>query len=143
MSALFCFIQMCDLRQIRQYLTEEADIFVANAFESCHLDYYNSLFRSLSRFNIHKLQCIQKTLARIVINMIDTHRHLLFSKDSIGYELNFAAFSKQPLWVISFFTVLIPAVLVLFCLFIVVNMAQDKILHTKDFGDSSILRICT
>ena len=26
-----CFIQMCDLRQVRQYLTDEAAILVANA----------------------------------------------------------------------------------------------------------------
>ena len=31
-------------------------------------DYCNSLFRGLSCFNLHKLQSIQNTLARIVIN---------------------------------------------------------------------------
>ena len=38
------------------------------ALVSSRLDYCNSLFRSLSSLNMHKLQCIQNTLARIVTN---------------------------------------------------------------------------
>ena len=41
---------------------------VANAFLSSRLDYCNSLFRSLSKFNLHRLQFIQNSAARIVIN---------------------------------------------------------------------------
>ena len=41
---------------------------VANAVVSSRLDYCNSLFRSLSDFNLHKLQCIQNSSARIVSN---------------------------------------------------------------------------
>ena len=63
-----CFIQMRDLRQVRQYLTDEAAILAANALMSNLLDYCNSLFRSLSSLNMHKLQCIQNTLSRIVTN---------------------------------------------------------------------------
>ena len=32
-----CFIQVCDLRQVRQYLTDEAAILAANALVSSHL----------------------------------------------------------------------------------------------------------
>ena len=39
-----------------------------NALVSSRLDYCNSLFRSLSSFNMCKLQCIQNTLGRIVTN---------------------------------------------------------------------------
>ena len=41
---------------------------MANALVSSQLDYCNSLFRSLSKFNLHKLQCIQNSAARIVSN---------------------------------------------------------------------------
>ena len=39
-----------------------------DAFVSSRLDYCNSLFRSLSQFNLHRLQSIQKSAARIVTN---------------------------------------------------------------------------
>ena len=63
-----CFLQMRDLRRIRQYLTPEVTVLAANALVSSSLDYCNSLFRGLSCFNQHKLQSIQNTLARIVTN---------------------------------------------------------------------------
>ena len=62
------FLQMRDLRKIRQHLTSEVAVLAANALVSSRLDYCNSLFRSLSCFNLHKLQSIQNTLARIVTN---------------------------------------------------------------------------
>ena len=57
-----------DFRNIRQFLTHDASVSVANAFVSSRLDYCNSLFRSLSKFNLHRLQSIQKSAARIVTN---------------------------------------------------------------------------
>ena len=42
---------------------------VTNAFVSSRLDYCNSLFRSLSQFNLHRLQSIQNSAARIVTNL--------------------------------------------------------------------------
>ena len=63
-----CFLQMRDLRRIIQYLTPEVAVLSANALLSSHLDYCNCLFRGLSCFNLHKLQSIQNTLARIVTN---------------------------------------------------------------------------
>ena len=45
-----CFIQLRDFRNIRQFLTHDAAVSVANAFVSSRLDYCNSLFRSLSKF---------------------------------------------------------------------------------------------
>ena len=61
------FIQMNDLRLVRQYLTDEAAVLMANALVNSRLNYCNSLFRILSSFNMHKLQCIH-TLDRIVTN---------------------------------------------------------------------------
>ena len=62
------FIQQRDFRNIRQFLTEDAAVSVANAFVSSQLDYCNSLSRSLSKFSLHRLQSIQNSAARIVIN---------------------------------------------------------------------------
>ena len=64
-----CFIQLRDFRNyIRQFLTQDAAVLVANAVVSSRLDYCNSLFRSLSKFNLHRLQSIQNNVARIVTN---------------------------------------------------------------------------
>ena len=65
-----CFAQLRDFRRVRRYLTTDASILVANALVSSRLDYCNSLFRSLSKFNLHKLHAmyIQNSAARIVSN---------------------------------------------------------------------------
>ena len=60
-----CFIQMRDLRQ---YLMDDAAVLAANALVSSRLDYRNPLFRCLFSFHMCKLQCIQNTLRRIVTN---------------------------------------------------------------------------
>ena len=57
-----CFIQMRDLMQVRQYLTDEAAILAANAFVSSRFDYCNSLFRSLSSLNISKLHVFKEEI---------------------------------------------------------------------------------
>ena len=63
-----CFSQLRDFRNIRQFLTQDAAVSVANAFVSSRLDYCNSLFRSLSKVNLHRLQPIQNSAARLVTN---------------------------------------------------------------------------
>ena len=63
-----CFSQLRDFRNIRQFLTQDAAVLVANAFVSSRLDYCNSLFRSLCKVNLHRLQSIQNSAARIVTN---------------------------------------------------------------------------
>ena len=62
-------MQLLDFRCIKHFLTYEATILVANALVSNQLNYCNSLFKSLSKFNLCKLLCIQKIAARIVSNM--------------------------------------------------------------------------
>ena len=57
--------------------------------------------------------------------------HLLFSKDSICCQLNTTVSSKEPLWFISFFTMVITPILVFLCLFIVVDMMQDNSYEIK------------
>ena len=63
-----CFSQLRDFRNIRQFLTQDAAVSVAKAFVSSRLDYCNSLFRSLSYVNLHRLQSIQNSATRIVTN---------------------------------------------------------------------------
>ena len=64
-----CFIQLRYFRNIRHFLTHDASVSIANAFVHSRLDYYNSLFRSLSKFNLHRLKSIQNSAARIVTNL--------------------------------------------------------------------------
>ena len=53
-----CFIEMRDLRWVRQYLTDDVADLAANELVSNRLNYCSSFFRK-STFNMHKLQCIQ------------------------------------------------------------------------------------
>ena len=69
----------------------------------------------------------------------NAHGYLLFSNYSIGSQLNFAISSEQPLWLRSFFTVVIPVSLFLFCLLIVEAIVQ----LLKALGGTSMLSICT
>ena len=63
-----CFVKLHDFRPDRQFLTHDVSVLVANVLVSSRLDYCNSFFRSLSKFNLHKLQCIQNSAVRIVSN---------------------------------------------------------------------------
>ena len=63
-----CIIQLRDFRNIRHFLTHDASVSVANAFVSSRLDYCSSLFRSLSKFSLHRLQSIQNSVVGIVAN---------------------------------------------------------------------------
>ena len=51
-----CFVKLRDFRHVRRFLTRDVSVLVANALVSSRLDYCNSLFRSLSKFNLSKLQ---------------------------------------------------------------------------------------
>ena len=64
-----CFVQLRDFRDARHFLTHDASVLVASSLVSTQLDYYKSLFRNLSKFNLRKLQCIQNTAARIISNI--------------------------------------------------------------------------
>ena len=93
---------MRDLRRVRQYLTDEAAILVANALVSSRPDYCNSLFRSLSSFNMRNLQCIQTHLVGLSQIAIDTHRLLLFSKKLHWLPVEFRCIFKTATLVYKF-----------------------------------------
>ena len=104
-----CFVQLRDFRHVRQFLTHDASVLVANALVISRLDYCNSLFRSLSKFNLHKLQCIQNSAARIVSNTsrytsitpvlkklhwLPVEHHPVFKKATLVYKFLHTGFSK-------------------------------------------------
>ena len=60
--------QLRDFRNIRKFLTQDAAVSVTIAFDSSRLDYCNTHFRSLSKVNLHRLQSIKNSAARIVTN---------------------------------------------------------------------------
>ena len=125
-----CFIQIRDLRQVRKHLTDEAAILAANALVTSRLDYCNSLFRSLSSLNMRKLQCIQNTLARIVTNCNKYTRASPILKRLHWLPVEICCIFKLPLDFTSFFTMVIPVTLVLFCLLDVEDIVQDTSIHT-------------
>ena len=63
-------MQLCDCRCFRRFLNYDASILVADALVHSQFNYCNSLFRSISKFNLHKLQCTQKRAVRIVSKTI-------------------------------------------------------------------------
>ena len=69
----------------------------------------------VSAVQIKKIILLRTHSAGLSHTAIDTHGHLLFSNNFIGCQLNFAVFSKLPLWFISF-SLVIQSILVLFCL---------------------------
>ena len=102
-----CFIQLRDFRNIRQFLTQDAAVSVANAFDSSQLDYCNSLFRSLSKFNLHRLQCIQNSAARIATKSSKYTRITPVLRNSIGSLFIFTQSSNWLPWCTSLF-ILVP-----------------------------------
>ena len=84
---------------------------MTNALVSSQLVYCNSLFRSLSKFSLRKLQCFQNSVARIVSN---TSRYTSITpvlRNCIGFLLNIAQSSKQRPLFVSFCTLVFPSIL--------------------------------
>ena len=62
-----CYFHMCALRHIRSSLPDEVAKMVACSITSSRLDYCNSLLVGMSENNFAKLQRLQNSLARVVI----------------------------------------------------------------------------
>ena len=98
-----CFSQLRDFRNIRQFLTQDAAVSVANAFVSIRLDYCNSLFRSLSKVNLHRLQSIQNSAARIVTNSCKYTRITPVPRKLLWLPIQFTQSSNWLPWCTSLF----------------------------------------
>ena len=59
-------MQLREFSCAKRHSTVDASTLITNALVSSCLDYCNFPFRSLSRFSLHKLQCVQNSAARIV-----------------------------------------------------------------------------
>ena len=57
-----------DLYRIHPLLDSKTPVVLANALVSCRLDYCNSLFLSLTDFELRRLQLVQNSLCRVVTN---------------------------------------------------------------------------
>ena len=78
-----CYYHLCDLGQIRKFLIVETAILLANAMVSSCLDYCNSLFYGVSKYNIAKLQRVQNAIG-----------HIIFRLDKVSHV---TPFEKTPL----------------------------------------------
>ena len=88
-----CFLQMHNLRRIRQYLTQEVAILAANALVSSRLDYCNSLFRGLACFNQHKLSQIIESILVSHLSQNDSTGCLSITTSSSNLQNYFTNFS--------------------------------------------------
>ena len=63
-----CFFHLHNIRRIKKYLSKDNLIILVNAFITSWLDYCNSIFYCLPNKQIAKLQRVQKTAARLVMD---------------------------------------------------------------------------
>ena len=124
-------IQMFHLRWVRQHVTDETAVLVANPLVKSLFYYCNSLSRSLSSFNMYKLQDISNTLARIVTNC---NKYPLASpvlKRLHWLPIEFHCIFKTATLFYNFLIVVIPVILILFCLLVVKDIVQDTTVQVK------------
>ena len=88
-----CFLQLRNFHHIRLLIFKTALITLANAFVHSHLDFCNSLFYSLPKYNIHHLKKIKNTTARIITRTSRFNHTTLILKSlhwlPVLYRINF------------------------------------------------------
>ena len=72
-----CFISFRDLHHIRRFLSVDTSVVIANALVSSRLDYYNSLFRSLSSRNATRLPYVQNSACTVCHWCFKLHSHYI------------------------------------------------------------------
>src|SRR6218665_2875987 len=71
----YCFMHICDLRQIHPMLDIKTASTIATSIVHAKLDYCNSLFLNIDVTQIHRLKAIQNALARAVTKT-PKHHHI-------------------------------------------------------------------
>ena len=79
--------------------TGDTALLAANALVDSLFDYCNSLFRSLSALDLHRLQCVQNSLARIVANITKYSNITPVRKSLHWLSACFTLFSRWPIGV--------------------------------------------
>ena len=78
-----------------------------NALVGIHLDYFNSLFRSLSSLDLRKLQCVQNSLVRILANTTN-YSHITPVKKTLHcWPIKHRSLYKMAYWCTRSFRVVI------------------------------------
>lgn len=115
-----CYYHIRDLRRIRKHLNMEHAKTLAMALVMSRLDYCNSLFQGLAGKDIHRLQRIQNSLARVVCKRSSLSPSAPLRRSlhwlPIGFRINFkislltykALSIKQPTYLYSLLTQVIP-----------------------------------
>ena len=91
-----CFAQIWDLKCLSGYVGNRATHITVNALVGSQLYHYNSLFRSLSALDLHKLQRVQNSLATLLPTSPSIHTLLLLERLSIGCALNTILYLVLP-----------------------------------------------
>ena len=82
-------VQARDLYRIRPLLDLNTSVLLANSLVSSRLDYCNSLFLSLTDFELRRLQLVQNSLCRVVTRSSKfSHITPQLKKNSTGYQLD-------------------------------------------------------
>ena len=63
------FYHLSNLSRIRKHLTKESAAVVVHAFVTSKLDYCNALLYGLLKYQLQRLQYVQNTAARVVLQM--------------------------------------------------------------------------
>ena len=79
-----CFVHIGDLKHFRGYLTHDAALLDANALAGSHLDYFNSLFRSLSALDLHSSSVSRTVLLELFSIPPSTYISLMLERLFIG-----------------------------------------------------------
>ena len=61
-----CFLNVRNIRKIRQYLDEETTKILVQAFVTSHLDYCNAMLYGMTKHQMKQLQRIQNSCARLI-----------------------------------------------------------------------------
>ena len=61
-----CFLLFREFLHIRSFIPKSAAITFANVYIHSHIDYHNNLLHGFLKYSLHRVQKVQKSVARIV-----------------------------------------------------------------------------
>ena len=70
------YLHIRQIRKIRHSLDLISAVLLGNSLVSSRLDFCNSLFYGLPKSSLKRLQCVQNTLARVVISSCKKYDHI-------------------------------------------------------------------